>query len=225
MSEPRQHEPNQGEIWFRRILVIFVIVVGIFLCGIAVPYVTGPDYIPGVTEPPRPTPVPEPREPWAGWSILGYLVILALAALIVMGVGYLFGRLWYSIQLQRAQVRDAHLKARQVHADENGLFPAVILEMRETLANLNAAAAGLVVGPQAKSPHMPDPQSDDQRAAAARSSTVQLAAAATGKGGMSSGAGQMMAAGMGATPNKRELPEVRELDSGTVDKYLEDGRE
>ena len=223
MSEQQTRDDRPD--WLGRILVAFVALVLLYLCGVITPGLLTPDVNNSFNLPTAPTPEPEPSVPWPGWSVLGYVVIAALGALIVMGVGYLAGVLYLRIQMQRAQVRDAHLKARQVHADENGIFPAVMLEMREALANINAAAAGLVVGHEAKTPHMPDPVSDDQRAAATRSSTVQLAAAATGKGGMSSGAGQMMAAGMGAGPHKRELPEVREIAGADVDRLLEDGRE
>ena len=142
--------------------------------------------------------VPEP-EPWPGWPIVAAVV----AVLSLMALAYLAARLVLAYRAHRAEVVRAETNARTIAAQDNGLYPYV--ERNGRLINLNAAPAGVVEHDGA----MPDPQTEDRRAAAFRASVVQVAAGSKGRPMVSEIAAPL------PIP-LASLPEVRVLDGEAV---------
>jgi hypothetical protein len=115
-----------------------------------------------------------PRQPWAGWPIVGWtcagvfgLLLLALLIRVIAG-------LYLDVSEKRASVRAAHVQARQVPADANGLYPAMLTRDGDALVNPNAAPAGMVQGLNGTRPTLPDAATEQGRQAANRAAAIQL---------------------------------------------------
>lgn len=112
------------------------------------------------------------REPWIGWTILGYALVGAFILVVLAILTSLFLRIYQSYHLRQEEIEALRLQNRQIKADQNGIYP--LTEQGGKWVNPNAAPAGIIE----KDGSMPDPATPAADQAAQQARIMQIVAGA-----------------------------------------------